>query len=237
MARLYSSDVILADLDLPFGSASLGFNIERAQGSLAQAIADQRLDDGLLERLLTKSGEHLNILTAPASLDGCYDLGEKVFEQVLDIARSTVPFVALDVPHIWTSWAKKTLLDADEVVITATPDLVSLRNARNLIEALRQSRPNDAPPRLVLNQVGMPKRSEVKASQFAAALHIEPIACLAFDPSTFSTAANSGRMIADVSARSAASKAFTNIAQTISARTGLTRNRRGRFALGRLWRK
>ena len=32
-------------------------------------------------------------------------------------------------PHVWTAWAKKTLLAADEVVITIEPDLANLRNA------------------------------------------------------------------------------------------------------------
>ena len=48
------------------------------------------------------------------------------------------------------------LLTADDVVITASPDLASLRNAKNMVDLIRQSRPNDAPPRVVLNRVGVP---------------------------------------------------------------------------------
>ncbi len=236
MAQLYSSDIILADLDLPFGSAALGFNIEKAHGGMAQAMLDAtRLDDGLFERLLTKCGEHMSVLTAPASLEACYDHDASSFERLLDVARSNVPFVALDVPHVWASWAKKTLLEVDEVVITATPDLVSLRNAKNLIDILRQGRPNDAPPKLVLNQIGVPKRAEIKPGQFADALRLEPIASIRFEPATFSAAANSGRMIADGAAKSAVAKSFATVAQAISGRSSLATNRTGRFAFKRLW--
>ena len=71
------------------------------------------------------------MLTAPATLEQPYDLDENAIVQVIELAQTNVPFVVLDVPHIWTSWAKKTLLTADEVVVTALPDLTNLRNAKN----------------------------------------------------------------------------------------------------------
>ncbi len=175
------------------------------------------------------------MLTAPATLDKSYDLDENAFERLLDVAQSTVPFVVLDLPHIWTAWAKNILVAADAVVITALPDLASLRNAKSLVDLLKQTRPNDAPPKLVLNQVGVPKRSEIKPDKFAAALQIRPIACIPFDPKTFSTAANDGRMIADVSARSAAAKCLSKIAQDISGRNMVARKRR--FDWRRFWRR
>ncbi len=237
IARAYGRDVILADLDLPFGSASLGLNLDAAKG-IEQALDDtSRLDDAQLERLLSKCEEHLSVLTAPASLAQCYDMGESSFEPVIDLAQSNVPFVVLDVPHVWTSWVKKTLLVADEVVITAVPDLVSLRNAKNLIDLLKRERPNDAAPKLVLNQIGVPKRSEIKPDKFAAALEIEPITCIPFEPSSVSTAALNSRMIADVSAKSAVSLSFAKIAQAIAGLTSDKTSRKGRFAFGSLWRR
>lgn len=225
VGRTCGADVILADLDLAFGSASLGLNLNPTQGMGQVLQYVDRLDHALLERLLTKSEDHLSVLTAPATLEPPYDLEESAFERMLDIAQSNTPFVVLDIPHVWTSWTKKTLLAADEVVITAMPDLVSLRNAKNLVEQLKQVRPNDAPPKIVLNQVGMPKRQEIKPDKFAAALQIEPVACIPFDPSSFSAAANKGQMIADVAARSAASRSFATIAQAVSGR-GIAAGRR-----------
>lgn len=236
MARIYGSNVILADLDLPFGSAGLGFNLERGQG-IAEALHDaSRLDEGLFAKLLSPCGDHLSVLTAPASLETCCDQAEGAFERVLDLARSNVPFVVLDIPHIWASWVKKTLLGADEIVITASPDLVGLRNTKNLLAILQQARPNDVPPKLALNQVGVPKRSEIKPAQFAKALNMDPLACVAFDASTFSAAANAGRMVADVAARSPAARDFAHIAEKISGRVAGRRDDRARrFAFKRLW--
>src|SRR5271166_1763309 len=85
IGRTCDCNVTLLDLDLPFGTASLGFDVNPAQG-IAQALKDgSRFDDVLLERLLTKCGDHLQVLTAPAALEQSYDLEESAFERLLDI--------------------------------------------------------------------------------------------------------------------------------------------------------
>jgi pilus assembly protein CpaE len=228
LAGELASNVILADMDLPFGTAGLDFNIDAEQG-IADAIGDtSRLDELLLDRLLVRCSDHLSLLAAPAVLGKAYDFDETAFEQMLEIARAHAPNVILDVPHMWTAWTRRTLVSADEVVIVAEPDLANLRNAKSLVELLVQARPNDTPPKLVLNRVGMPRRPEIKPAEFAAALNLEPIARIAFDPATFGTAANKGQMIASVSARSPACGAFSDIACAVAGRhDGKARVKRG----------
>ena len=126
--------------------------------------------------------------------------------------------MVLDLPHIWTGWMRKTLISADEVVVVATPDLASLRNAKNMIDLIRSGRPNDAPPRLVLNQVGVPGRPEIPAKDFGAALGIHPSLSIPFDAKLFGMAANNGQMILDAGAKSKAAEAFQTLAQIVSRR-------------------
>ena len=92
-------------------------------------------------------------------------------------------------------------MQADEIVITATPELANLRNAKNLLDMLKQLRPNDAPPKLILNQVGMPKRPEITPDDFAEPLGISPMAVIPFEPQLFGNAANNGRMIGEMDAK------------------------------------
>ncbi|MFC4172912.1 CpaE family protein [Microvirga sp. GCM10011540] len=227
IASRLSLDVIVADMDLPFGTASLDFNVDPSSG-IAEAIQDVgRLDEVLLDRLLTKCSDHLNLLSAPANLEGSYDLAEAAMEPLLDLAQATVPYLILDMPHLWTAWARKTLLSADEIVITATPDLANLRNTKSLVGFLRQARPNDPLPRLVLNQVGVPKRPEIKPLDFAKAVQLDISACVPFDANLFGTAANNGQVIADVSARAAAPKIIAGLADALTGRSGQKRRRLG----------
>ena len=85
----------------------------------------------------------------------------------------------------------------------ATPDLASLRNAKNIIELIKSARPNDAPPRLVINQVGVPKRPEIPAKDFAETMGVDPVAVLPFDPALFGQAANNGQMLIEIAAQGA----------------------------------
>lgn len=220
ISRKLSSSVVLADMDMPFGTASLDFNLDPGQ-SIAEAISDvSRLDEVLLDRLLQKCDDHLSILSAPNLLERSYDPSDSAIELLIETAQSSVPFLVLDLPHIWTSWAKNVLAEADEIIVTATPDLANLRNAKNLIGVLKQARPHDPPPKLVLNQTGMPKRPEIKPKEFCNAIQVEPVATIPFDANLFGTAANKGKMVADVASRGPAAKAFVQIVDAITGREG-----------------
>jgi pilus assembly protein CpaE len=123
-----------------------------------------------------------------------------------------VPCIVLDVPHQWTGWSKRALIGADEILVVAGPDLANLRNAKNMLDLLKGARPNDRPPSYCLNQVGVPKRPEIKPADFAKALDDEPLAAIPFDPQMFGTAANNGQMIAELSSR-IASRDVSQLAQ------------------------
>ena len=149
------------------------------------------------------------------------------FAQVIDVAQAGVPAVILDLPHAWTAWMKKTLLAADEVVITVEPDLANLRNAKNLVDLLRQSRKNDSPPRLVINKAGIAKRPEIKPDDFANALSLTPLAVIPYDAQLFGTAANNGQMIAETDPKSPIAEHFETIARAVTGRAEVKRQKRG----------
>ncbi len=230
IARAFQSDVVVADLDLAFGTAGLDFNQDPTQGIAEAVNSPDRIDDNFFDRLLAKCSDHLSLLAAPATLDRTYDFGENAFEQVIDIAQAGVPAVVLDLPHSWTAWARKTLLAADEIVITVERDLANLRNAKNLVDMLRQVRPTDVPPRLIVNKSGLAKRPEIKIEDFSTALALEPTAVIPFDALLFGTAANNGQMIAEADPKSPIAATFETIARTVTGRVEVRRPKGGALA-------
>ncbi|MEJ0011841.1 MAG: CpaE family protein [Bauldia sp.] len=234
IARSFENDVVVADLDLAFGTAGLDFNQDPAQGIAEAVNAPDRLDDNFLDRLLARCSDHLSLLAAPATLDKTYDFGESAFEHVIDVAQSGVPTVILDIPHAWNAWVKKTLLAADEIVITAEPDLANLRNAKNMVDLLRAGRSNDHPPRLIINKANLSKRPEIKVDDFATALNLQPIAVIPFDAALFGTAANNGQMIAETDAKSPIAESFDLVARTVTGRAEVKRAKRSNFTLAPL---
>jgi pilus assembly protein CpaE len=227
IARNLWLDAVVADLDLPFGTAGLDYNQDPPQGIADAVLSPERIDSAFIDRLLSNCTDHLSLLAAPATLDRVYDFGSDAFDAIFDVLRASVPCIVLDVPHLWTGWVKRTLVAADEILLVAAPDLANLRNAKNIMDLLRSARPNDHRPRYCLNQVGVPKRPEIKPADFAKALEAEPVAVIGFDPQLFGTAANNGQMIAEVAAGHRIAETFQNLAQILTDRGELKRTKGG----------
>ena len=226
IARDLALDTVIADLDLPFGTAGLDFNQDPPQGIADAVFSPDRVDSAFVDRLLSKCTDQLSLLASPATLEREYDFGPETFDPILDAMRNTIPYIVLDLPHLWTSWAKRALVGADEVLIVTAPDLANLRNAKNLFDFVRGARPNDRRPYYLLNQVGMAKRPEVRTADFAKALDAEPLAMIPFDPQLFGTAANNGQMIAEVSAGHKITETFLAIAKVLTGRTEVKKQKR-----------
>jgi len=222
IAERLQTGAVLVDLDLPFGTAGLDFNQDPIQGIADALNQPDRLDPVLMERMMARCTERLSLFAAPATLEQDYDIGAEAFDEVTQKIRGSAPFIILDLPHLWGAWKRKILTSSDDLVIVATPDLASLRNAKNIIDLVRRARPNDSPPRLVLNQVGVPGRPEIPLKDFGAALGVTPSAVLPFDPKLFGQAANNGQMISEVAPKSKAAEALDQLAQEIARREAPT---------------
>jgi pilus assembly protein CpaE len=225
IARDLALDSVVADLDLAFGTAGLDYNQDPAQGIADAVFSPDRVDTAFIDRLLSKCTDHLSLLAAPATLDRVYDFGAEAFDSVFDTLRSTVPCIVLDVPHQWSGWTKRALISADDILIVAAPDLANLRNTKNLFDLLKASRPNDRPPLYCLNQVGVPKRPEIKAAEFAKAIESEPVALIAFEPQLFGLAANNGQMIEEIAAKHKVTEQFLQMAQRLTGRAEAKKSR------------
>ncbi|MEI9402446.1 CpaE family protein [Mesorhizobium argentiipisi] len=219
MSSLFKSEVVIADLDLAFGTANINFDQDPAQGIAEAVFSPERVDEVYLDRLLAQCAEHLSLLAAPSTLERVYDFDSEAFAQIIETAQRSAPLLVLDVPHVWSGWTKSTLIKADEVVITATPELANLRNTKNMVDMLKRLRPNDPPPKLIINQAGVPKRPEIAASDFAEPLGITPMAVINFEPLLFGNAANNGRMLSEMDAKSPVVAIINEIAHVLTGRS------------------
>ncbi len=238
IARDLALDSVVADLDLAFGTAGLDFNQDPPQGIADAVFSPDRVDTNFVDRLLSKCTDHLSLLAAPATLDRVYDFSGEAFDSTLDSLRASIPCVVLDVPHQWAAWTKRLLISADDILVVAAPDLANLRNAKNIVDLLRASRPNDRRPYYCLNQVGVPKRPEISPGDFGKALEDAPLAAIPFEPQLFGTAANNGQMIAEVSSSHKTADLFRQLAQILTGRAEVKRSRAGMLPfLGKLMKK
>ena len=231
LGQQYLNEVILVDLDLCFGTAALALNLQQRQ-NISDAFAQpNRLDDVLIERFMLKYNEYLSVVAAPTVLGSDYEVPLDAFEIFLELVRKMSPFIVLDVPHQWSPWVSEILLDANEVLVTAYPDLANLRDAQAILQRLMEKRNVDEPTRLVLNRVGMAKGSEIGPKDFEGATKVGPALNIPFDPKLFGIALNNGQSIAEVSKRAKSTKLFSELATIVSGKMKdkQERSRRGHF--------
>lgn len=237
LSEQMQSNTVIVDYDLPFGTAGLDFNQDPLQG-MAEALNEpDRLDSVLLDRMLAKCTDRLSLFSAPAALDQDYTADQDAYDEVTRKVRSAAPYIVMDLPHLWSPWLKANLIAADEVVIVATPDLASLRNAKNIIDLLKHSRPNDAAPKLVLNQTEMPGRPEIPVKDFTAALGIEPCALIPFDAKLFGQASNNGQMLSEVAPAGKVADAMAQLTARITGRNPEPKTKKSSSFLGNLFKK
>jgi pilus assembly protein CpaE len=227
LASVTEMATILADFDLAFGTAGLDYNQDPPQGVAEAVFAPDRVDAVLVDRLLSKCGDKLSLLAAPATLDRVLDFAEVSFDSLVDAMRASTPWIVLDVPHLWSGWARRILVSADDVIVVASPDLANLRNTKNLIDNVKGARLNDAPPRLILNGVGMLKRPEIAAAEFAKAVETAPTAVIPHDAKLFGGAANNGQMIAEIEPNGKTAQIFVDLASQLAGRPDTRKPKRG----------
>ena len=234
-AEEMQSDTVILDLDLPFGTASLDFEQDPTSGLIEALSSPERLDDVLLDRLLQKHTERLSLFTAPNLLDRDYDLDDQAFETVIDVVRGAAPTIIVDVPHIWTGWSKRLLQSADHIVITATSDLASFRNTKNLVDIISGSRPNDSPPILVINQFDA-KLSSVQPQQYEEHVGLKPTMVFGWEPQLFHTAATNAAPILQVGSKTKTANSIRELTSHILGRTPIA-SKKNKFSLAGLVKK
>ncbi|MCI0466511.1 MAG: hypothetical protein L0Y57_05830 [Beijerinckiaceae bacterium] len=121
------------------------------------------------------------------------------------------------------------LVNADEIVIVAVPDLASLRNTKNMLDMLRAARAHDGHPELVMNCVGVPKRPEIGVNDFAKAAGTELAGIIPFQPKLFGLAANNGQMIAEVEAMGKTAGIIRELSRKLAGRTESRKVKRSLF--------
>lgn len=218
LGQIYGEKVVVLDLDLPFGTAGLTFNLRPTQGIEDAFAQSSRLDEVMMERYLTDCGDHLSVVSVQNRLNGGAQIQVETFEVLLGLIAKMSAFVVLDIPHVWASWVDQVLMFADDMVLVAYPDLANLRDAKNILDAVKSKREADASARLVLNRVGVSKRSELSTGDFAARLNMSRTATIPFVPTLFGSAMNEGVSVSEINAKSEPSRQIFALAATLSGR-------------------
>lgn len=134
-------DVVLADMDLPFGTANISFDQDPTLGIADAVFSPERIDGSISTGCSSNMRDHLSILAA-------FEPGADIRLRRTCLCRtdrrrsSAVLRFGRAGRSSWLEcgWTWTTLMRVDEVVIVATPDLANLRNTKTLLDTLARLR-------------------------------------------------------------------------------------------------
>jgi len=226
LTSTYDSEAIIIDMDVFFGTSALAFNIQPQQTVVDALTQSTRLEVEMLQRFLVPYNDKISILAAPAALTVNIQISSEAVDALLTLARQMTDYVIVDLPHRWDSWVQEVLVNAEEVLLVAEPDLMNLRDAKNMLEALSTKRGKNSPARLIFNKVGKSAKTELSDKNFKKTLHVEPEIMIPYDADLFGSALNNGEIPINIDEKSKVTLAIKALAALVSGKTPVEKPKR-----------
>jgi pilus assembly protein CpaE len=181
-----------AMLDLKPGIGDLAALLDlKPQFNLADLCLNvSRLDRAMFEKMLTRHPCGVSLLGSPQAFGDARVVTAQGVNQALNMARKLFPFVVADLEDCFHEEQIVTLRQATNIMLVFRLDFTSLRNARRILEHLRDLEIPRQRIRLVVNRYGQPYELPVAEAEQALGetlSHFVPD-----DPKTFNRCNNAG---------------------------------------------
>jgi pilus assembly protein CpaE len=219
--------VALVDLDLQNGDCTLALNIKATPGLREALVNPHRVDNTLLERVMSPVSERLFVLSSEEPLSDDLQFTAEAVDTLVSALRDQFHYVILDVPRVPVAGYRRALEMADLRIIVADQTLRSVRDTARLCSVLDNG---DGKHRnlIVVNRHGEGGRRAVTLHEMQHVLDVRPKAVLPFQPTLFTAIGGEARVAA--AQRGKFSDAIAALALELS---GQEQERRRRWRLGK----
>lgn len=116
------------------------------------ASAPERLDEQLLEVMLSRHETGVAMLAAENTLREYGSVDADLITQMLDMASSKFDNVVIDMPRVWLPWSRDVLLGCDKVFVVTEMTVPGLRAARRMVDALEEKCGEDVALSVLVNR-------------------------------------------------------------------------------------
>ena len=215
LANRQSRRVALVDLDLQNGDCALALDIKPNSG-LREALGNPlRIDNTLLERVMTPVGERLFVLSSEEPLTEDLHFTAVAVETLVSALREQFHYVIVDVPRIPAAPYRRALEMADFRVMVADQTLRSVRDTVRLRTAIGEGE-GKRPNFLVVNRHGEGGRHAVTLNELQHVVEVKPKSVIPFQPTLFTTISGGAKIA--VAQRAKFTDAIAALALELSGR-------------------
>ena len=142
----------LVDLDFQHGACADYLDLEPRLDLGEIEPRPERLDRQLLEIMLTQHSSGLAVIAAPNRPAEMRSFDPDVVTRLLDLVSSHFDYVVFDMPRTWFSWTDSVLLGSNRLFVVSETTVPSLRQARQLVDAIRERLGDGPKPQVIINR-------------------------------------------------------------------------------------
>jgi len=146
------SATCLVDLDFQHGACADYLDIEPRLNLSEIEPRPERLDRQLLEIMISQHASGLAVIAAPNRPAEMRLFDPDVVTRLLDLVSSHFDYVVFDMPRTWFSWTDSVLLGSNKLFIVSETTVPGLRQAKQLVEAIRERLGDGPKPQVIINR-------------------------------------------------------------------------------------
>ncbi|MDF1594469.1 MAG: AAA family ATPase [Acidimicrobiia bacterium] len=208
--------VVVVDADLQFGDVCLVLQLEPKLTVVNAAHEIHRLDESLLDSLLTKHPTGLSVLAAPLEPAFADEISTAAMIEILGKLRGMFDFVVVDTASLLDELLLSLLERADDVLVIVDMDLPSVKNAKLALETLRLLKFPSSKIQLVLNRSNAKARLDEK--EIEKSLKMKISASVPSD-GLVPASVNEGRPVVESAPKSKVAKGFESVYRLVVGET------------------
>ena len=204
--------VAIVDADLQFGDVCLVLQLEPKLTIFNAAQEIDRLDDQLIDSLLSKHSEGVSVLAAPLEPAFADEVSTSVLIEVVTRLRERFEYVVVDTASLLDELLLSLLERADDVIFIVDMDLPSVKNAKLALETLRLLKFPSSKIKVVLNRSNA--KARLDEGEIERSLKMKISAAIPSD-GLVPASVNEGRPVVLSAPRSKVAKGFESVAELI----------------------
>ncbi|MCB1247204.1 MAG: AAA family ATPase [Acidimicrobiia bacterium] len=171
--------VVIIDADLQFGDVCISLQVE-PQHTIVDAARDiDKLDEALLDSLLSTHSSGMRVLSAPLEPSLADEVSTQVVVKTIGMLKRMFDYIVIDTAPFLDEPVLSILERSDAVLLVVDMDLPAVKNAKLALDTLKLIKFPFEKIKLVLNRVNSKARLDI--DELERALDLEVQAAIASD--------------------------------------------------------
>ena len=204
--------VVMLDADLQFGDVCISLQVDPKHTIVDVARDIDKLDESLLESLLSRHRSGMRVLSAPLEPSLADEVSTQVVVKTIGMLKRMFDYIIIDTAPFLDEPVLSILERSDAVLLVVDMDLPSVKNAKLALDTLRLIKFPFEKIKLVLNRVNSKARLDVE--ELERSLGLQVMAAISSDK-LVPRSVNEGEPVVSLYPRSRVARDLRSVAQLV----------------------